>query len=979
MTTLPDLLAQRAFAFGQERKITETIGPLFAAERFGGGARAAEIANVVAWELADQATKALAAGAVEQAAALASLGLTIADNIRCLWVLCLASATDDRAARRHFAGQLTDVANRSVSPDRWTAFRFLLQEVLQPGVPSDLTAIVTRDLRRLLNSYPGRSEAAEILASIEAAIGPNDLPSPPMGDAASAAERRRALHRRAISQQVMFDQPDLAIAHCAALSHLAPPTAEDEDRFRAAVAATRATLGVTDFTASDDAALALIATLCVVSPTADLLSPLLRRLSEIGDAPSLAIAVAMTERAPFEPKAAWIEMQYLRVAAELPDEEQDPMRRAARACDAVIAATDRLLEENPSLLDFRLVRCQFLSPHRRHDVILSDLVVLLTEPAKSAVYDFTWKLMKSHWEDGDFETLDAAARLARRAPVEQTAAWMCLSFMCEISDRHRSSRPIEGIMDEACEAIILKTNEMMAQAENPFHLRYQRTFFMMEFNLYRYLIEDFVVLFDELILDKAREKHYASSITNNILYLKINSYIADQERLYRYFIDGDVRNVHLLRNVYLFAAEVGRMDLAYQCAERLAELDSNWNIILLLRRFLDVGAQTPALILEKQRRGKNVIYANIVCWGEEYVHKMAWGSLSSLLSPNNIPLLAENNDIVFHFLTHASNVATIASLPEVRLLNQYCEVQIYCLPDCPNFFKLPTEVRYFLFGHAQHFTMLCAQRDTVDLLLLASDVVNADGCLAFVNRHVSDEPRAMFYDGLNCSLTPVRAALQPYREGSVITVDAKSLAEIAVRNLQPIALNCFFDKSGAAWKEASSILLVRKPFGFRVYSLSQALVYASAAALQGLNGFDCLPVEGRLSALMLEKLAPEQIITRRTTEDFLWIELDDDDRLNLVRWSDRTVSHVDAVVKCFRTDTRHQSRFALFDRVVDCHVDGLEHGDVIDDETEAAFLEELARRRRTDPIFTQLCFESPNAASSVNPWTMEPPTKLFFD
>jgi hypothetical protein len=39
----------------------------------------------------------------------------------------------------------------------------------------------------------------------------------------------------------------------------------------------------------------------------------------------------------------------------------------------------------------------------------------------------------------------------------------------------------------------------------------------------------------------------------------------------------------------------------------------------------------------------------------------------------------------------------------------------------------------------------------------------------------------------------------------------------------------------------------------------------------------------------------------------------------------------------------------------------------------AFFVEELARRRRTDPIFTQLCFESPNAASSVNPWTMESP------
>jgi hypothetical protein len=40
---------------------------------------------------------------------------------------------------------------------------------------------------------------------------------------------------------------------------------------------------------------------------------------------------------------------------------------------------------------------------------------------------------------------------------------------------------------------------------------------------------------------------------------------------------------------------------------------------------------------------------------------------------------------------------------------------------------------------------------------------------------------------------------------------------------------------------------------------------------------------------------------------------------------------------------------------VDCHVDGLTFGDVIDDETERKFLEEVRLMRLTDPLFTELC------------------------
>jgi len=961
LTPLPDLLAQQAFVFGQQGKIAETVGPLYAAERFGGADKISQIANVVAWELADRAMKALADGRSDEAAGLASLGYVVAENIRCLYALCLTSQSNDRGAFRWFARQLIDVADRSINPDRWAVFRFILHEALQPGAAAELTAIVTTDLRRLLRSElalaPDHADAKSLMATLEAAIGLTDPPAPPAGDASIAAAYRRALHRREADTHNVLDQPDLAIAHCAAVLRLGQVDLEDESRFSAAVAPQIAAPEGIEIDRSDEAGLALAATLCAISPTIERTSALIRCLCDRGDSAALSAATKIAQRVPYEQSLPWVKLQFLCGVAQNWIDGEHPAAREARACNYMIAKTDEALAQDPLQDSLRLNRCQFLLPHARNDVILADLAFLIDRQPSMQIYDFMWNLMRSFWESGDLAQLETAARIARRAPVIESGAWVSLIYMCELSERCMSGLDRNLLIAQAGEAVWAASNRVIEESNNPHYLRFHRSLFSMTFNFYKYAIEDCIILFDQIKNNENLEIQYGYSVASNILNLQIHSYVDDLERLFDYTIKKNPDDVEHLRSLFLFASELGRRDIAYKIAARAAELEPNWRIVGLLEQFIDVQKQIPALILERPRRGKNVIYANIVCWGDEFVRKMAWGSLSSLLSPRNIPLLAEKNDIVFDFITHHTNVDTIKELPEIKLLHQYCEIRIYCLPDIDNFFSLASGLRYYVFGHAQHFTVLRAQRDNVDVLLLASDVVNADGNLAFVDRHVSAEPRAIFYDGINCSQTPVRAALMNYRNQSVLTVDARTLAEIAVRNLKPIAINCFFNKSGESSKPVSSMFFFRKPFGFRVYSFGQALVYASAAALRGLHGFDCLPVEGRLSALLLEKLTKEQIVTRKSKEDFLWIELDDNDRWDLVRQGNALVTHVEAVVSYFRAETRHQSRFTLFERGVDCHVTGLEYGDVIDDETEAAFFAELSRRRQTDPIFTQLCFE----------------------
>ena len=202
--------------------------------------------------------------------------------------------------------------------------------------------------------------------------------------------------------------------------------------------------------------------------------------------------------------------------------------------------------------------------------------------------------------------------------------------------------------------------------------------------------------------------------------------------------------------------------------------------------------------------------------------------------------------------------------------------------------------------------------------------------------------------------TPLRASLAPYRVDGVLTIDARRLAAFAVRAMKPIMERNFFQLSGESIKSSTPSLIFRKPFGMRIYSFMQGVVYASAAALKGATGFDCLTLEGTCSEVILANLTPEQVVARSSTDDILWVELDDSDRTELIPLGVEMVRHLDGVRNYFLRYARSLKRFTLFEMAVDCHVEGLTFGDLIDDETEAQFLADLRAMRETDPVFTEL-------------------------
>jgi hypothetical protein len=953
------LLAERAFSLGQQGKLAEAVAPLFVSAQLGGDARTAEIAGVVAWTLAEQADAALAMGKPQDAAALAGLGHAAAPNVRCLLILCVLYSGRDQATAAYFARQLITTAEGAPGANHWAALKYVIDRTMHPSTPETGAAIIVHALEQYLTAMALADPSCVERQSTQAMLD-DALRARPMPDIAVAAPGspalQRDLHQREAEYHALMGQPELSLAHCAAVQRLCTTDPDALTREAAEIDRLMNKIPWEALAESQEATEINQAMRAILGRSVATLAELMRRLFEKGETDALQSVARLAEALPVTETEQWTEVQYFCALANGWEPEEPIAARDARACDAMIAAIDQVLAESPSTA-VRFYRCLFLLERGHIDPGLADLAVLVTQNLQRPIYGALSKALRHCWESADIPHLQTAAALARSAPAQEHLEWISVLYFCEIADRWTLKGDHDAIKRAAADAVMLRTDAMLQESDSPFEFRLQRTNFFVENDLFKYALDDLFVLFSALKSNPEWEKLYGSSVSRLILNLRVPSRFPEVDRIIRYLLEDVHFDPKFLLPCYLFAVQAGRMDVAYQVAERMAQGQPEWALIPRLKDFMEVDKQTPAKILGRAPRGRHLIYANMVCWGKKFVEKMAWGSLSSLLADRNFPLFCEDCDVVFDIVTHISDVPTICALPEIAELSKYCEIRLYCLPDIEDFSRCAASTQYFVFGHAQHFTVLRAQKDNVDVLLLASDVVYANGFLDFIRKNISVEPRGLFFDGLNCALTPVRAALQDHRDGVTLTIDAATLAEIAVRNFKPLALHCFFDKTEASTKSEMSMLYLRKPFGFRIYSLCQAPVYASAAALQGLTGFDCLAVEGKLSELLLNKLSSDQVITRRTTKDLLWIELDDNDRWELIPLGDKLVSHVDSVVRFFRFSARSQARFKLFDRFVDCQVASLTHGDFIDDETEARFIAEVNRRRVTDRVLTELCID----------------------
>jgi hypothetical protein len=280
---------------------------------------------------------------------------------------------------------------------------------------------------------------------------------------------------------------------------------------------------------------------------------------------------------------------------------------------------------------------------------------------------------------------------------------------------------------------------------------------------------------------------------------------------------------------YRMMSMMGATPQALALAERLSKHDPQYAIVGMLHKMATDLDARPVAVFGRPRQGRRLLYANLVAWGEAYVDLLEQGAIPSLLAPGNIPALAEHVDLVVELFTMPDDLSRLLESPALQRLGRHCEVRVHALPD--NVAALRRRWGYTIYGYVTHATLLRAERDGADVTFLMPDLIYADGGYGAVAARVSDEPRALFADGLNTYAGPMLERMRPFRQDATLSVPSESLIEAALGCLSERTLQSLYRPGDHRTCDQPTRVIFPLETGLRVHGFMMMPIYVSHAAL----------------------------------------------------------------------------------------------------------------------------------------------------
>jgi len=331
-------------------------------------------------------------------------------------------------------------------------------------------------------------------------------------------------------------------------------------------------------------------------------------------------------------------------------------------------------------------------------------------------------------------------------------------------------------------------------------------------------------------------------------------------------------------------------------ADRLAAWQPEYAIVRSLKTMADDVDRAPLVTFGRKPQGRRLIYMNLVSWGERFIEMSAKTGLPSLMSPGNLPRLAEENDLVLEFVTNASNLEQILAIPAVTKLAEIAEIKIFGFPA--EIEPLQNKLPYVTFGFGSHGTIFRAQRDGADLIFLLADAIWADGSFSAIAGLVTSEKRAAFIDGLNARAAAILPSLERYRseDGACLSIGAVQLWGLAASELMPRTRDHLYDPASQTSRYPPVRLVFQESDGLTVHAFHNLPLYVSHAAFAKIKFFQYSTPDGAFLESVLDNLDREQIVYFEEFGQVMAIEIADDDG-TVSAASD--MGFLDSVVKYF--------------------------------------------------------------------------------
>jgi hypothetical protein len=173
----------------------------------------------------------------------------------------------------------------------------------------------------------------------------------------------------------------------------------------------------------------------------------------------------------------------------------------------------------------------------------------------------------------------------------------------------------------------------------------------------------------------------------------------------------------------------------------------------------------------------------IPLWGEVYAQKLVSITLPALLSPGNLPALAEAFDVEVVLVTEARLVDRIRQAPSFRSLSKVCRIRFVSLDDLLTGLSgdYGVVLTYALF---RGFTDLGAQMTQTYLLFLNADFIVCDGALRHLAKLMQEGKRVIHAPSFRVVLEDVWPQLQARVDAStaVLCVAPREMVKLALRH-----------------------------------------------------------------------------------------------------------------------------------------------------------------------------------------------------
>jgi hypothetical protein len=185
------------------------------------------------------------------------------------------------------------------------------------------------------------------------------------------------------------------------------------------------------------------------------------------------------------------------------------------------------------------------------------------------------------------------------------------------------------------------------------------------------------------------------------------------------------------------------------------------------------------------------IYFSTPVWGDGHIELFKTIGLPSLLSPSNLPSLAEPAQCRYFIYTRPQDVENLKDCEAFRRLEGLIPVAIHALPDSMEF-------PYLVLSKCNSDTLRHADEDDVAAVFLPPDCVWSDGSLANLQKLADAGKSVVHISGVRLNKDTATPDLLRRRDqdGAALNVPARELAEFGLRNLHPVAISHFWGEHG---------------------------------------------------------------------------------------------------------------------------------------------------------------------------------------